>query len=207
MDHPKLPRGYFRRLTSADRGHFEDHLRRLDRESRRNRFGGAVTDAFLKEYASRALDQDGVAFGYVVDGELRGAGELRLLHDAKDEEAEAAFSVESEWRRQGVAAGLFRRIIDSGRSRGVARILVVCLPHNTAMQGLTRKFDGELIQLAPDALGVIEPAKDDAASRWRDAVRDAADFAAAIFDTGGAIPTLAPWAAALRARRSQRAQI
>lgn len=192
MGQIERPRGYFRRLATADRSLFGEHLLRLDRASRYDRFGGFASDAFLAEYAGRALDLNGVAFGYVEDGVLRAAAELRLASSPARPEGEAAFSVEQGWRRRGVASGLFRRIIDLARARGVARIEVACLPHNNAMQALARKFDGELVRHAPDTLGVIEMPGQPAPTPWRDAAADAAAFAAALLDSG---PGLAPLAA------------
>jgi ribosomal protein S18 acetylase RimI-like enzyme len=171
-----------RRLIPADQPLFETHLLRLDAESRRNRFGGAVSEAFLRDYAARAFTLDGVMFGYVEGGELRAAAELRVLTDDVEREAEAAFSVESDWRQRGLATALFERVIESARNRGIRRILVICLPNNRAMQALTRKFDGEIVRLAPDVLGVVEAPPSTWFTRWREAAEDAANFATAIFD-------------------------
>ncbi|MET0605568.1 MAG: GNAT family N-acetyltransferase, partial [Beijerinckiaceae bacterium] len=121
-----------RRLIRSDLAQFESHLVRLDPESRRNRFGGAVSEAFLREYAARAFGLDGVMYGYFEAGQLRAAAELRILSDDLDREAEAAFSVEGDWRRHGIASALFERIIVAARHRDVRRILVICLPNNVA---------------------------------------------------------------------------
>lgn len=184
--------GYFRRLTSADRAHFEAHLLRLDIESRRNRFGGAVSETFLRDYAARAFGLDGVMFGYFEEGALRAAAELRVLTDDVNREAEAAFSVEPDWRRRGVASALFSRVIDAARNRGVRRILVICLPNNVGMQALTRKFDGDIVRLAPDMLGVVKAPRATVFSRWREAADDAVSFATAIFDTQRMLAELSP---------------
>lgn len=197
MDQATPILSYFRRLTSADRTQFAAHLLRLDAESRRNRFGGAVSETFLSDYADRAFGLDGVMFGYFEEGELRAAAELRVLTDDVQREAEAAFSVEPEWRRRGVASSLFSRVIDAARNRGVKRILVICLPNNVGMQALTRKFDGDLVRLAPDVLGVVTAPRATLFSRWREAADDAVSFATAIFDTQRMLADLSP----LRSRR------
>ncbi len=171
-----------RRLIPADQPLFEAHLLRLDPESRRNRFGGAVSEAFLRDYAARAFALDGVMYGYVENGVLRAAAELRVLTDDVEREAEAAFSVEPDWRQRGVATALFERVIESARNRSIRRILVICLPNNIAMQALTKKFDGEIVRLAPDVLGVVEAPRATWFTRWREATEDAANFATAIFD-------------------------
>ena len=54
---------------------------RLDRESRRMRFGMAVNDDFIGDYASRIGDMKGLVYGYFADGEMRAAAEMRLIGD------------------------------------------------------------------------------------------------------------------------------
>lgn len=183
MDQISPIRGYFRRLTSADRDRFEAHLLRLDPESRRNRFGGAVSETFLRDYSANAFAAKGAIFGYFEEGELRAAAELRALITEGDGEAEAAFSVEPEWRRRGVGSALFRRVIDAARNRNVRRILVICLPDNRGMQALTQKFDGDIERLTPETLAVVRAPRADIFSRWREAADNAIGFAAAVFDT------------------------
>ena len=46
--------GTIRRMWASENDKFRDHLLRLDRESRRIRFGMAVSDEFIKDYASTA---------------------------------------------------------------------------------------------------------------------------------------------------------
>ena len=43
--------GVIRKLWIDRAGPYRDHLLRLDAESRRNRFGGAVSDEFIANYA------------------------------------------------------------------------------------------------------------------------------------------------------------
>ena len=58
---------------------YRDHLLRLDRDSRRSRFGGGVSDDFIAIYVELARRLDAVVHGFFVDGVLRGAAELRPL--------------------------------------------------------------------------------------------------------------------------------
>lgn len=203
MGQMKPSLGYYRRLSAADQPQFEAHLLRLDVESRRNRFGGAVSETFLRDYAARAFALDGVIFGYVEDGELRAAGELRVLTDDVEREAEAAFSVEADWRRRGVASGLFQRIIDAARNRRIKRILVICLPNNQGMRALARKFDGEIERLGADMLGVVTTPRANLFSRWREMADDAVGFAAAVFETQRTLANLSPLRAHRRAAESK----
>ncbi len=45
------------------------------------RFAHGVSDAFITDYASRMQDMGSIVFGYIYDGEVRAAAELRKLGD------------------------------------------------------------------------------------------------------------------------------
>src|ERR1700758_4321833 len=87
--------GVVRKLWNADAEAYADHLLRLDPASRRNRFGGAVADQFIRRHADRAFDPTNVLYGFISDGVLRGAAELRPFGVGQ---AEAAFSIEKLWQ-------------------------------------------------------------------------------------------------------------
>jgi GNAT superfamily N-acetyltransferase len=127
---------------------FRDHLLRLDRDSRRDRFGMAVSDEFLIGYAERCFGIDDVIYGFVLDGVVRGAGELRGIgHNLPlgfGGSAEAAFSVEAGWRRHGIGAELMSRIVRAARSRRADTLYMSCLASNEPMLKLARKFSAEL---------------------------------------------------------------
>ena len=71
--------GAVRRLWFGETELYRQHLLRLDPESRRNRFGGAVSDEFIAHYAEPFALSGAIIYGSFVDGVLRGAAELRLL--------------------------------------------------------------------------------------------------------------------------------
>ncbi len=54
--------------------------------------------------------------------------------------AEAAFSVETEYRRRGIGEKLFKRILRAATNHGVETIEIVCLPDNIGMRRLAQKF-------------------------------------------------------------------
>ena len=66
------------------------YLLRLDPDSRRNRFAGAVSDEFVRDYAELSFGIDPLIHGFFVDGTLRGAAELRPIGAPLTREAEAA---------------------------------------------------------------------------------------------------------------------
>jgi RimJ/RimL family protein N-acetyltransferase len=167
----------FRHLWPADRRDFLEHLKRLDAQSRNDRFGGAISDMFVERYAENSFHHDDIVFGAYVDGALRGVGELRAIMPSfgldESGKAEAAFSVETPYRRRGLGSGLLARVMRAAANRGVNRVQVYCLAHNTAMQALARKCEselrleydtlaGDLITLAPTPMSLWREAADNA---------------------------------------------
>ena len=76
-----------------------------------------MSDAFIEEYASRMSEYGSVVYGHLVDGQVRGAAELRRLGDTWGEEAEAAFSVEKPYQDHGVGSDLMGRVVRAARNR------------------------------------------------------------------------------------------
>src|SRR5829696_9336495 len=101
-----------------------EHLRRLDSETRRQRFGAPVNDAFVERYALGASSLDVTIEGAFVNGVMRGAGELRPLIGGQPSAAEAAFSVEREFQGLGIGNALAERVVVLARNRGISKLHV-----------------------------------------------------------------------------------
>lgn len=151
----KVRHGEIRRLWLAERDLFREHLLRLDPLTRHQRFGTAVNDAFLENYAATTFGVGGLVYAYVEDGVVRGAAELRGLDDIIAQTGEAAFSVETDWRRSGIGSELFARLITAARNRGIRTLYMTCLPENAAMRRLAHKFKADLVGGYADIEGVI----------------------------------------------------
>ncbi|MEM9999745.1 MAG: GNAT family N-acetyltransferase [Pseudomonadota bacterium] len=163
---------HVRRLASAEVGAFRDHLVRLDTQSRVNRFGHAVSDAFLTSYAERTMSQSGTVKACFIDGECRAAGEAFLVNH-NDYDAEAAFSVEKRWQGIGLGTLLFKRLIRTMRNKGACRICVICLRYNAPMRRIAEKMGGD-VRFVSD--GVIAHLEEPESSLWSlsmEAVEDA----------------------------------
>ena len=128
----------------GETGLYRDHLLRLDRDSRRNRFAGTVTDEFVRNYAALSFSIDAIIHGFFVDGTLRGAGELRPIGTPIIREAEAAFSIEQDWQNDGIGSVLLERTLLAARNRGLKFLHMACLANNQRMQQLARKYDAAL---------------------------------------------------------------
>ncbi|HVY52377.1 MAG TPA: GNAT family N-acetyltransferase, partial [Devosia sp.] len=155
---------------------------RLDKDSRRLRFAHGVADAFIEDYAARMNDMGSLVFGFIVDGEVRAAAELRKLGDTWGREAEAAFSVEKAYQDQGIGTELMGRVIRTARNRGVQLLYMSCLAENSKMQAIARKHEAELHFEYGEVVGEIVPEGANYFSILAEAVEDRVGFMMAVLD-------------------------
>jgi GNAT superfamily N-acetyltransferase len=177
-----LSDGVIRKIWVDRAGRYRDHLLRLDKESRRNRFGGAVSDEFIVNYTELSLGLDSVMHGYFVEGTLRGVAELRPLGKDFAREAEAAFSIETPWQNHGVGSALLERTLLAARNRGIKLLHMACLANNQRMVELARKFEAELTFDFGSVVGEVEAPHPTPMSVWREMVADSHGFATAMLD-------------------------
>ena len=185
MDGPARHGGIIRRLLPSESAALHAHLMRLDPESRHDRFGMGVSDDCLKQYAARSASLDDLIYGFFVDGELRGAGELRGLGPSGHEHwraAEAAFSVETDWQGRGYGSKLMASVILAARNRRVRKIYMNCLASNGQMQRLARRHGAELEYEGGDVVGLVLPEVASPVSYLREAVSDGYGWATAVVD-------------------------
>jgi RimJ/RimL family protein N-acetyltransferase len=174
--------GIVRRLWPTETEKFRDHLLRLDKESRRMRFAHSVSDAFIEAYASRMSEFGSLVFGHIVDGKVRGAAELRRLGDAWGDEAEAAFSVESDFQDNGVGTELMGRVVRAARNRRIRRLYMSCLAENARMQAIARKHAAVLRFEYGEVIGEILPPHPSYLSQVVEAAEDRVGFMIAVLD-------------------------
>jgi GNAT superfamily N-acetyltransferase len=177
-----LSDGVIRKIWVDRAGRYRDHLLRLDKESRRNRFGGAVSDEFIVNYTELSLGLDSVMHGFFVEGTLRGVAELRPLGNDFAHEAEAAFSIETPWQNHGVGRALLERTLLAARNRGIKLLHMACLANNQRMVELARKFEAELTFDFGSVVGEVEAPHPTPMSVWREMVADSHGFATAMLD-------------------------
>jgi len=113
-----------------------DHLLRLDRVSRHDRFHGFMDDSFIERYAAKCADDGTIIIAYFENGVVRGAAELHPPDQSPDSLPEIAFSVEASVRRQGVGSILFRKLIAEARSKGYHSLRITTGAQNRNLQGL-----------------------------------------------------------------------
>jgi len=121
-----------------------DHLLRLDRESRHDRFHGFMDDSFIERYAAKCASDGTIVIAYLEDGVVRGAAELHPPDQSPDSQPEIAFSVEAGQRRLGVGSILFRKLITEARAKGYRSLRITTGAQNEAMRALANKFGAHL---------------------------------------------------------------
>ena len=174
--------GIIRKLWLGEADRYRDHLLRLDAESRHSRFGGGISDEFIRSYVSTTFGLNAVVHGFFIDGVLRGAAELRPLGPAFVREAEAALSIETDWQSHGVGSLLLDRTLLAARNRGIKTLHMACLANNRRMQELARKFTAELSFDFGDVVGEVAAARPTPLSVLRELVADNCGFATAVLD-------------------------
>lgn len=127
-----------RMLASVDTHHFEGHLLRLTNHCRRLRFGGEITDRFLRDYAQNVDFANTVVLGAFINGMMVAAAELRSFQTKWCEKAEGAFSVEVANRACGVGTKLMHGLLAAARKLEVSEIYLTLHPANHACDGSWR---------------------------------------------------------------------
>jgi GNAT superfamily N-acetyltransferase len=175
---PGLVPGIIRRLGPHDTDGFAAHLLRLDADARAARFGGLVSDSALRDHALLALAGGAVVLGYVIDGVLRGVGELHDQPGSSPATGEAAFSVEAGWQGRGIGSKLMRRVLSAATARGIRRVVVVCQSSNRMMRRLAGHFDARLEIVGTETTGHLTTPAATPLRLLRVAVSDGFDLAA-----------------------------
>lgn len=150
----KAPRGvHFCILGKADIPLLEEHLTGLDAKGRHDRFNGSTDTQAIADYARRCIHPGVMVIAAEKDGHVIGVAEL---HPATLDIAEAAFSVNQDWRGKGIGAALFALILEAAWSRGLSELDISTHADNDAMKKLARKFGAELTFDHGDGTGRID---------------------------------------------------
>ena len=169
---PDLAGGVVRRLVGADRDRLQAHLLRLDAGDRRLRFGGHASDERVRAYCAGLDWSRSVVLGHLVAGELRAAGELRLIDGTRrPRAAEIAVSVEAPFRGRGLGTELCRRLVVRARNRFVGKVHMLCLLDNRHVQRIARGLGGALTFHPGEVeaeVGLPWPAPPSVAEEWLD---------------------------------------
>src|SRR5438045_6976403 len=151
------PKGTVRTLSQQEElPLLRDHLLRLDRTSRHDRFHGFMDDSFIERYAEKCAGDGTLIIAYIEDGVVRGAAELHPPELSPDSLPEIAFSVETSVRRKGVGSILFRKLIAEARAKGYSSLRITTGAQNEAMRALANKFGAHLTFRYGESTGNID---------------------------------------------------
>ena len=150
-------KGSVRTLTTQELPLLREHLLRLDRDSRRDRFNGYADETFIARYAAKCESDGTVIVAYIEDGVVRGAAELHQP-DLSNVLPEIAFSVEAQLRRRGVGTILFTKLDrDSTKSlEAIDSLRITTGSQNEAMRVLAHKFGADLAFRRGESSGSID---------------------------------------------------
>ena len=146
-----------RRLRVYDQPELVDHFQRLNPQTRRLRFGCAVSDRYVTDYAAHILTNDALTFGAFAENHLRGVAEMRGLSESWPRTAEVALLVEPAWQDKGIGEALFNRLISAAQNRGIKKLCMLCLRENRRMQHLARKHHAHLEIQSGDVEATLQP--------------------------------------------------
>ena len=155
-----LARGTVRTLSQQEElPLLRDHLLRLDRTSRHDRFHGFIDESFIQRYAEKCANDGTVIIAYLEDGVVRGAAELHPPEQSPNAQPEIAFSVERSVRRKGVGSVLFRKLIEEAHAKGYRNLRITTGAQNEAMRALANKFGAHLTFSHGESTGSIDLVK------------------------------------------------
>ena len=81
------------------------------------------------------------------------AGEIRVVCDPDNRQAEFALQVATGWQGKGLGRGLMEKMVRYLRARGTAELVGECLLENQAMAGLARSL-GFSVKPGPDGMAL-----------------------------------------------------
>ncbi len=175
-----LAKGSVRTLRRQELPLLRDHLLRLDRASRHDRFHGFMDDSFIERYAAKCANDGTVIIAYIEDGVVRGAAELHPPEQSPDAQPEIAFSVEASVRRLGVGSVLFRKLIAEARAKEYRSLRITTGTENEAMRALAHKFGAHLTFRYGESTGSIDLAPQHSPESAAPAMASAIDAARAM---------------------------
>ena len=156
--------GYYRSLAVWEHSALAEHLLRLPDADRRWRFHGTLTEGGVQAHARRVLrSRRCKVIGWFSGGVLRGSAELSWSPALT---GEAAFSVEPEFRRDGVGIGLAERVRRAASNRRLETVIVYTEAGNMPMRRLAARLGAQTRMIDGEIEGRVAIGNADAFSFW-----------------------------------------
>jgi GNAT superfamily N-acetyltransferase len=142
-----------RPMETHDMDCVQSYIRGLSRESRRNRFLGALNELSPSEL-ERLSDLDPLSSAMLI-AELRIAGAPRMIGEARyamtGDRCEIALSVSDSWQRRGIGTALLEILENCANGLDACEILAEAFQSNEAVKRLTTKFGFTIRPVVSDA--------------------------------------------------------
>lgn len=145
-----------RRLLPGDASRLADHLKRLDGDARRLRFGATLTDGAVDDYVRHIDWMRSLQFAQVEDGDIHAACQLAWRDPLWPSSAELAVSVEQALQDRGLGSELIGRTLVAARNRNIRHVTMICMAENAKMRHIARKFESMLELVDGDVSGRID---------------------------------------------------
>lgn len=130
-----IPRRLFR---AYHRTMVKEHLKLLEGNDRRLRFGVMLPNDAIENYVDQSWDEsDNVWFGVIQDGKVIAA--VHIAQEKHKSRAELGLSVDPNWRGQRLGQALFDRAVYALKARDVRDVFMHCLAENTIVKHIARK--------------------------------------------------------------------
>ena len=130
------------RLDDGDRPAALAHFLRLSEADRHMRFLQVMPDHAIDAYVSQIDFSKAICFGmFDAEDRLVAFAEAIPYRAGTRPVAEAAFSTDEGWRRNGLARRLCDSLGEHARSVGIDRVVLHCHRRNAPMRGLLRAID------------------------------------------------------------------
>jgi acetyltransferase len=159
-----------RPIAPNDADELQAYVRGLSRETRRNRFLGALAElapAQLERMSHMSGPSELMLLAFAdIDGERRIVAEAALVIASDSQRSEIALSVADAWQGQGLGMVLLRHLECHARAHGARYLFGDVLRTNTAMKCLARKAGFSIRSPFTDAR-LVEVVKDLAAPQIR----------------------------------------
>ena len=146
----------YRQLLNTEAHRYQEHLLRLDADSRYARFSAVTSDDTIRRYCASIDWRCTKIIGFFKDGVMRGAAEIRYDQRPLPDQAELAFSVEKECQNSRVGTNLMVRAILNLRNRAVSKAHIICLLSNRRMQKLALRYRADFRAYRGDVFLTID---------------------------------------------------
>lgn len=159
----KLPKHEFNR--------YQEHLLKLDDESKYMRFGFMIKPETIADLCNRWSENSHQHKIFAIEDDnlnIVGVAHVSL----EGEPPELAFSVLKEYQKQGMGDALMKRAIEYCQNKGIQHGYMVCLSTNDKIKRLARKNDILIKTEDGDSVGDIAIPSPTPVSYWHEYMED-----------------------------------